>query len=239
MVRALYIQTIAPMNPQTNFRFACLCLFAASVLLHGCAENDDDASPPPVQFESGQIEGILYYYTGESAGRVRILDVKNGFRIGYTLGETEEFTIDMQLIADERGDDFVIKAYKSASYSPAYPEGRFIKPKTANNAWLFPSNVIEYMMYSHSNRDWQTVNNNAEKLYAFVFHRMDDEDGEAVYSIESMYYPGRFISHQGHAIQGTNELTCREYPSKESAPRWRLFKPAGVYIEGNPLLVSW
>lgn len=214
--------------------FTALCITFA--IINACEDDNEKPSPPTV--ESKVIEGMLYYY--ETDIRVRVIDLSfnSPMRRAYTLSSDPEFPVTLQTIVDESAEDVVLKAYRAGEGSPSHPNGKFFKAKMKEEGFLFTSNVIPNLVAQSSSWDWWTVRQSEDRLAGFVFHHMGKVDGEDNYAIESLHFPGQYITHQGHPIQGTNVLTYYPFPDKESAPRWRLFRPQGIYLEGNPALVS-
>lgn len=201
------------------------------LLLNACSKDDQG----PIQFSSDSIQGMLYYYEDESLGRIRLLDLESEIRRGYTLNASAGVTL--QAICDDRSQ-LVLKAYKAPTISPAFNDGaRFVKPYQGESGWMFTSNVIPGLI-SVDDDDWYDIHMNPDKFHAFKFHEMGEVNGEKEYAIESIYFPGHYIAYSGHPIQGTNTISYVEFPELDDAPRWRLFKPAGAYLEGNINLIS-
>lgn len=201
------------------------------LLLNACSKDDD-----PIQFSGDTIKGMFYYYEDESLGRIRVLDLGNKIRRAYTLDESLGITL--QAICQDRSEDLLLKAYKAPTLSPAFNDGaRFMKPYEIESNWMFTSNVISGLI-STDDDDWFDVSMNPDKFHAFKFHEMDEVNGEKEYAIESIYFPGQYVTHAGHPIQGANTISYGPFPDLNSAPRWRLFEPSGSFLEGNLNLIS-
>ncbi|MCK7535474.1 MAG: hypothetical protein MZV63_33060 [Marinilabiliales bacterium] len=54
-----------------------------------------------------------------------------------------------------------------------------------------------------------------------------------LYAIESIAYPGRYFSHNGHPIQGANLLFLEEYDDPDDAPKYRLYRTQTNFAEAN------
>jgi len=200
-------------------------------LLTSCSKDKE-----PTTFGSSQIKGMFYYYEDESQGRIRVLDPVSKLRRGYTLDASVGITL--QSILEERSDELLVRAYKASVFSPAHPDGYFIKPYEQESYWLLTSNVLPGLVTSVDD-DWSQVSSSTDLYYAFKMHEQGEVGGEKLYAIESLYYPGSYISHVGHPIQGTNTISYLPFPDEDNAPKWRLFKPTGTFFEGNPNLRSY
>lgn len=216
---------------QKNF-FKKLAGFISIVLLLNACSKDNETP----QFTIESIKGMFYYYEDESLGRIRVLDLGAEIRRGYTLDASLGITL--QTICEDRSDQLLLKAYKAPVGSPSYINGaRFVKPYEVQNAWMFTSNVISGLV-GVDDEDWFDVHMNPDKFHAFKFHEMGTVNGEMEYAIESVHFPGQYITHTGHPIQGTNTISYAPFTNADSAPRWRLFKPTGTFLEGDLNLIS-
>ena len=84
-----------------------------------------------------------------------------------------------------------------------------------------------------SSDNWSEASEFSNEATGFIFHKMEVINGEAVYAIESAGYPGRYMTHAGHPIQGANLLYLDDFSEPENAPRYRLYKPKSTFLEGD------
>lgn len=199
----------------------CFAVILLSIITNSCSEKTGGTS--------GAIEGLFYYYEDAETGKIRVLDIDSEIRRSITIDE--DYTFDD--LAQDR-EELVLKAYEALSISPSKPNGKFLKPKTFENLWLTASNSISPVGLLFGDDDeWFDINMDDESFSAFIFHKVGEGDGDGEYAIESMYYPGRYISHTGHPIQGTNTIFLVESSSVNLAPKWRIHNPSGTFLEGN------
>jgi len=205
------------------FLFAMAC--SLTPLLSGC-NNDDDK----ITVESKTIEGLLYYYTNESAKQIRVIDLNANapFRRSYTLSDDNT----LENVAQDR-DYLVIKVYRPATTSAiAAAKGKLIKSKVLENNWLLVGNIPFEGLTFITEKSWLQTSDLRNNASGFIFHKVEVINGEEVYAIESVAYPGRYFSHQGHPIQGVNLLFLESYPELKDAPKFRLYKPKTNFLEG-------
>lgn len=58
--------------------------------------------------------------------------------------------------------------------------------------------------------------------YEFRIHEFDPIEGRRVLAIESVKYPGHYITNFGHTLSG-NGVIVRKHDSKEAADKWQVF----------------
>jgi hypothetical protein len=204
-----------------NYFLIALLLFT---FISGCKEEDD------INFSSKTIEGLLYYYTNEATKQIRVVDMNLNapFRRSYTL--SDDYTLEN--VAQDR-DYLVIKVYRPSTTSAvAAAKGKLIKSKVLENNWLFVANNPFVGLTGITEESWSETSDFSNNASGFIFHKVEEINGEEVYAIESVAYPGRYFSHQGHPIQGANLLFLDEYPSPQDAPKFRLYKPKATFLEG-------
>lgn len=191
--------------------------------LAGCEKNDSPSG-------SNTIEGLLYYYTNEATKELRVIDIdaSSPFRRSVTL--TEDYTLED--LAQDR-DYLVLKVYRPSSVSSlASKKGLMIKSKVIENNWLYVTdNPVG--LTGTTDDGWFEASDFSDDATGFKFHKTDEIDGEDVFAIESIAYPGRYFSHSGHPVQGANLLYLETYLSPEAAPKFRLYRTSTNYIEGN------
>ncbi len=191
----------------------------------GCEKEDSSAG-------SKSIEGLLYYYTDEANNKIRVVDLDPGtpFRRSFTLSDDAT----LEDIARER-EELVLKVYRPATVSPlANKKALLIKSKVVENNWLFVANNPFVGLTGTSDDGWWEAGEFSNDATGFILHKSGVIDGEEVYAIESVGYPGRFFTHSGHPIQGANLLYLDEYPEPKDAPKFRLYRTEGTFMEGNP-----
>jgi hypothetical protein len=192
--------------------------------LSGCKEDDD------LNFSTKTIEGLLYYYTNEATKQIRVIDLNSNsaFRRSYTLSDDNT----LEDIALGR-DYLVIKVYRPSTTSAiAAAKGKLIKSKVLENNWLFVGNNPFLGLTGTTEDSYNDASEFSNNATGFTFHKIEEINGEDVYAIESVGYPGRYFSHQGHPIQGANLLFLEEYSSPQNAPKFRLYKPKATFLEG-------
>jgi hypothetical protein len=205
------------------------CSLLAFILLSftfisGCKEDDD------VDVGAKTIEGLLYYYTNEDTKEIRVIDIdaSSPFRRSFRLSDD----VTLETIAQER-DYLVIKVYRPATTSAlAATKGKLIKSKVLEDNWVYVANNPFLGLTGITNDSYNDASNFSNNATGFIFHKIEEINGEAVFAIESAAYPGRFFSHSGHPIQGTNLLFLEEYSSPQNAPRFRLYRPKATFLEG-------
>ena len=196
-----------------------------SSLLVGCEKEDSSAG-------AKSIEGLFYYYTDEANKKIMVIDMSafSPFRRSYTL--TDDVTLED--IAKEM-DHLVLKVYRPSPVSPiAAKKGNLIKSKVVEGDWLFVGSIPFLGLTSKSSKNWFEASEFSNEATGFIFHKMEVIGGEDVYAIESVGYPGRFMTHSGHPIQGTNLLFLDVFSGPEKAPRFRLYNPKSIFLEGDP-----
>lgn len=204
-------------------------LYAAALLLTsfliGC-EKDDSSS------DSKSIEGLLYYFTDEENQEIRIVDIdaSTPFRRSFILSDDNT----LEEIALER-DYLVLKVYRPSTVSPmASRKGLLLKSKVIENNWLYVTNNPFIGLTGTSDDGWWEASEFSNDATGFVFHKTGVINGEDEFAIESLAYPGRYFSHNGHAIQGANLLYLEEYDEPDDAPKFRLYRTDSNFPEGNP-----
>jgi hypothetical protein len=204
-------------------------LFAVALLLTsfltGC-EKDGSSS------DSKSIEGLLYYFTDEENQEIKVVDIdaSSPFRRSFIL--SDDYTLED--IAQDR-DYLVLKIYRPSSVSTlASKKGHLIKSKVFENNWLFVANNPFLGLTGTTDDDWFEASEFPNEATGFTFHKTGEINGEDVYAIESVAYPGRYFSHSGHPIQGTNLLYLEEYDEPDNAPKFRLYRTESTFLEGNP-----
>lgn len=196
-----------------------------SSLFVGC-EKEDSAT------DAKSIEGLLYYYTDEANKAIRVVDLNTSspFRRGFTL--SDDFT--MEDIAKER-EELVLKVYRPSTVSPlANKKGLLIKSKVVENNWLYVANNPFLGLTGTSDDGWWEAGEFSNNATGFILHKSTKIDGEDVFAIESVGYPGKYFTHSGHQIQGANVLYLDTYDDPEDAPKFRLYRPKANFMEGNP-----
>ena len=196
-----------------------------SILLVGCEKEDSSSG-------SKSIEGLLYYYTDEANKKIMVIDMSafSPFRRSYFL--TDDVTLED--IAKEM-DHLVLKVYRPSPVSPiATKKGNLIKSKVIEGDWLYVANNPFLGLTGKSGKNWFEASEFSNEATGFIFHKMEVIDGEDVYAIESVGYPGRYMTHSGHPIQGANLLYLDVFSEPEKAPRFRLYNPKSTFLEGDP-----
>lgn len=196
-----------------------------SLLTVGC-EKEDSSS------DSKSIEGIFYYFTDEENQKIRVidLDAPGQLRRSYTL--SDDFTL--QDLAQEE-PHLVLKAYRPSNFSSlANKKGNLIKSKVVEGGWLYVANNPFLGLTGTTDDNYSDASVFANDATGFILHKSGVIDGEDVYAFESVGYPGRFITHSGHPIQGANVLFLDIYPGPEDAPKFRLYNPKSTFSEGDP-----
>ena len=204
-------------------------MFATALIISsifvGCEKEDSSAG-------SKSIEGLLYYYTDEANNKIRVVDLDPGtpFRRSFTLSDD----VTLEDIARER-EELVLKVYRPATVSPlANKKGLLIKSKVVENNWLFVANNPFVGLTGTSDDGWWEAGEFSNDATGFILHKSGEIDGEEMYAVESVGYPGRYFTHSGHPIQGANLLYLDEYPEPKDAPKFRLYRTKGSFMEGNP-----
>jgi len=204
-------------------------IYAAALLLAsfltGC-EKDDASS------DSKSIEGLLYYFTDEENQEIRVVDIdaSTPFRRSFTLSGDNT----LEDIAQER-DYLVLKVYRPSSFTTMYDKkGLLFKSKVIENNWLYVANNPFIGLTGTTDDGWFEASEFSNDATGFIFHKTGEINGEDVYAIESIAYPGRYFSHNGHPIQGTNLLYLEEYDEPDDAPKFRLYRTESTFVEGNP-----
>jgi hypothetical protein len=205
-------------------------IFSATALLFttfltGC-EKDNSSSDPK------SIEGLLYYFTDEENREIKVVDINAStpFRRSYIL--SDDYTLED--IARDR-DYLVLKVYRPATVSPlANKKALLIKSKVVENNWLFVANNPFLGLTGTSDDGWWEAGEFSNDATGFILHKSGEIDGEEVYAIESVGYPGRFFTHSGHPIQGVNLLYLDVYSDPDNAPKFRLYRTRTTFVEGNP-----
>jgi hypothetical protein len=196
-----------------------------SSLFAGCEKEDTSAEPKT-------IEGLLYYYTDEVNNKIRVVDLDPGtpFRRSFTLSND----VTLEDIAKER-EELVLKVYRPATVSPiANKKGLLIKSKVVENNWLYVANNPFVGLTGTSDDGWWEAGEFSNDATGFILHKSEGFDGEELYAIESVGYPGRYFTHAGHPIQGANLLYLDVFDDPEKAPKFRLYRTKANFTEGNP-----
>ncbi len=205
-------------------------LFASALILTafiaGCEKNDSSGDPDT-------FEGMLYYYSDVAKNEIRVIDINAStpFRRSYILGG--EVTLEAIALGREH---HVLKAYRPSSTSPmASAKGMMIKSKVADSEWLFVADNPFPGLTGIADEDWFEASEYGEGATGFILHNKGKEEGEPVFAIESLKYPGTYFSHDGHPIQGANLLYLKPFDSPDKAPEFRLFMTDGIrFPEGDP-----
>jgi len=195
-----------------------------SSLLIGCEKEDSPSG-------SELTEGLFYYFTDEANQKIRVidLDAPGQIRRSYTL--SDDFTLE-DLAQEE--PHLVLKAYRPSTFSSlANKNGNLIKSKVVEGEWLYVANIPFLGLTGTTDDNYSEANQFPNDATGFILHKMEVIDGEAVYAIESVGYPGRFITHSGHPIQGANVLFFDVFTEPEKAPRFRLYNPKSTFQEGD------
>jgi len=212
------------MKSQIINYFLSAILLLTFTFISGCKEEDD------LNFSSKTIEGLLYYYTNEATKQIRVVDLNSNsaFRRSYTLSDDNT----LENVAQDR-DYLVIKVYRPSTTSAvAATKGKLIKSKVLENNWLFVGTTPFLGLTGTTEDSYADASEFSNNATGFIFHKIEEINGEEVYAIESVGYPGRYFSHQGHPIQGANILFLEIYPSPQDAPKFRLYKPKATFLEG-------
>lgn len=192
----------------------------------GCEKNDSSGDPDT-------FEGMLYYYSDVAKKEIRVIDINAStpFRRLYILDD--EVTLEEIAIGREH---HVIKAYRPNSTSPmASAKGMMIKSKVADSEWLFVADNPFPGLTGVADEGWFEASEYGEGATGFILHNKGKEDGEPVFAIESLKYPGTYFSHDGHPIQGANLLYLKPFDSPDKAPGFRLFMTDRIrFLEGDP-----
>ena len=203
----------------------CATALLFTSFLTGC-EKDNSSSDPK------SIEGLLYYFTDEENQEIRVVDINAStpFRRSYILSDDNT----LEDIAQER-DYLVLKVYRPATVSPlANKKALLIKSKVVENNWLFVANNPFVGLTGTSDDGWWEAGEFSNDATGFILHKSGEIDGEELYAIESVGYPGRYFTHAGHPIQGASLLYLDEYDDPDKAPKYRLYRPKANFTEGNP-----
>ena len=183
--------------------------------------------------ERDVFEGMLYYYSDAAKNEIRVIDINANtpFRRSYILGEG----VTLEDIALGR-EHHVLKAYRpNSTSSMASAKGMMIKSKIADSEWLFVADNPFPGLTGIAEESWFEASDYGEGATGFILHSKGREDGEEVYAIESLKYPGTYFSHDGHPIQGANLLYLKPFDSPDKAPGFRLFITDGTrFSEGDP-----
>ncbi|MRR21794.1 hypothetical protein EG830_02290 [bacterium] len=192
----------------------------------GC-EKDDSSG------DKDSFEGMLYYYSDVAKKEIRVIDINasSPFRRLYILDE--EVTLEAIALGREH---HVLKAYRPSSTSTmASAKGMMIKSKVADSQWLFVADYPFPGLTGIADEGWYEASEYGEGATGFILHNKGKEEGEPVYAIESLKYPGTYFSHDGHPIQGANLLYLKPFDSPDKAPGFRLFMTDGIrFTEGDP-----
>lgn len=209
-------------NIRPTYALVAISLISTSFL--SSCEKDNSTSG------SDTIEGLLYYYTNEANKELRVIDIdaNTPFRRSITLAD--DYTLE-DLAIDR--DYLVLKVYRPSSVSPlASKKGLMVKSKVAENNWLHVTdNPVG--LTSTTDDGWFEASDYSDNATGFKFHKTDEIDGEDVFAIESIEYPGMYFSYNGHPVQGANLLYLETYSSPEAAPKFRLYRPESNFQEGN------
>ncbi len=211
-------------TPKHTYRFYLIALLS-SLLFTGCEKEDSPSS-------SNVIEGLFYYYTDEANKKIMVIDIgaSTPFRRSYTLSDD----VTLEDIAQER-DHLVLKVYRPSAISTlATKKGNLIKSKVIEGDWLFVANNPFLGLTGTSSDNYSEANQFPNEATGFKLHKMEVINGEAVFAIESVGYPGRYMTHTGHPIQGANLLYLDAFSEPEKAPRFRLYNPKSTFLEGDP-----
>lgn len=204
-------------------------LYATALIIFSLftsCEKDDSSSG------SNSIEGLFYYYTDEASKAIRVVDINSSspFRRSFTL--SDDGTLEDIAIGRE---ELVLKVYRPSSVSPlANKKALLIKSKVVENNWLFVANNPFVGLTGTSDDGWWEAGEFSNDATGFILHKSGVIDGEEVYAIESVGYPGRFFTHSGHPIQGANLLYLDTYAKPDDAPKFRLYRTKSTFPEGNP-----
>lgn len=197
---------------------------ALTVLLFisGCEKDESSGS--------NTIEGLLYYYTNEANKELRVIDIDAFSPLRKSVTLSDDYTLE-DLAKDM--DYLVLKAYRPSSVSTlASKKGLMIKSKVIENNWLYVADNPEGLTGT-TDDGWFEASDFSDEATGFKFHKTDEINGEDVFAIESIEYPGRYFSYNGHPVQGANLLYLESYSSPEAAPKFRLFRPESNFQEGN------
>lgn len=208
---------------RTIFFYATALLLTS--FLTGC-EKDGSSS------DSKSIEGLLYYFTDEENQEIRVVDIdaSSPFRRSFTL--SDDYTLED--VAQDR-DYLVLKVYRPSSLTTMYDKkGLLLKSKVIDNNWLYVANNPFIGLTGTTDDGWWEASEFSNDATGFIFHKTGVINGDDVFAIESIAYPGRYFSHNGHAIQGTNLLYLEEYDEPDDAPKFRLYRTDSSFPEGNP-----
>lgn len=204
---------------------AAMAIFL-TMTLTGC-EKDDSSGDPEI------FEGMLYYYSDVGKKEIRVIDINAStpFRRSYILGEG----VTLESIALGR-EHHVLKAYRPNSTSPmASARGMMIKSKVADSEWLFVADNPFPGLTGIAEESWFEASDYGDGATGFILHSKGKEEGEPVFAVESLKYPGTYFSYDGHPIQGANLLYLKPFDSPEKAPGFRLFVTDGTrFTEGDP-----
>jgi len=209
-------------NPRRTYLLVAIALITTSFL--SSCEKDDSPSG------SNTIEGLLYYYTNEANKELRVIDIDAYSPLRRSITLSDDYTLE-DLAQDM--DYLVLKAYRPSSVSTlASKKGLLIKSKVIENNWLYVADNPEGLTGT-TDDGWFEASDFSDEATGFKFHKTDEINGEDVFSIESIEYPGRYFSYNGHPVQGANLLYLETYSSPEAAPKFRLFRPESNFPEGN------
>jgi len=207
---------------RTLIFYATVLLFTS--FLTGCEKNDSSS-------DSKSIEGLLYYFTDEENQEIRVVDIDASTPFRRSAKLSVDYTLE-DLALDR--DYLVLKVYRPSSVSTlASKKGLMIKSKVFENNWLFVANNPFLGLTGTTDDGWFESSEFSNEATGFVFHKTGEINGEDVYAIESIAYPGRYFSHSGHPIQGANLLFLEEYDDPDDAPKFRLYRTKANFTEGN------
>lgn len=213
------------MRTDKTLKILAFTALLSGVTLAGCekeSSNDRDV-----------FEGMLYYYSDVAKKEIRVIDINANtpFRRLYILdGEAT-----LESIAQGR-EHHVLKAYRpNSTSSMASAKAMMIKSKISDSEWLFVADNPFPGLTGIADESWFEASDYGDGATGFILHSKGKEEGEPVFAIESLKYPGTYFSHDGHPIQGANLLYLKAFESPEKAPGFRLFLTDGIrFPEGDP-----
>lgn len=208
-----------------NSLFSAVIL--ATLVFGGCSKSGD------TKFGSGNIRGI-FYYDGDSENKITILESSDAFItvIRKNLTLFDEYTLED--VVDEYDAHYKV-------YTDPLNGDQYIKIYTEESRWMYVAedNSLSTPLWILKNDrfdKWSKIKGISQ--YKFKVHVISGSGDNIEIAIESKHKPGYYLSELGHGLSA-NGVRLTEHDNKNKAKRFKVYKPTGTFIEGDPALISF
>ncbi|MCC5929229.1 MAG: hypothetical protein JJU28_08300 [Cyclobacteriaceae bacterium] len=198
----------------------------ATLVFGGCTKSEDP------KLVSGNIRGV-FYYEGDGENKITILESSDVFTVvirrnltlfdGYTIEDVvDDYDAHYKVYTDPINGDQYIKIYTEESrWMFVAEDNTFSTP-----LWILRNDRFD---------NWSKVR--GKDQYKFKVHVISGSGDNIEIAIESKFKPGFYLSELGHGLSA-NGLRLTEHDNKDKAKRFKVYKPKGTFIEGDPALIN-